>query len=98
MLAAPAVLSGAVEEQVFGRSLKQKEYCIYLRVRLTRFSLGLWGLLVFQPHLEYLGAVLGAWRHEEGEESSLGSLLQMTLAASCQQEAQLGADTGSQCG
>ena len=50
--------------------------------------------MAFQPHLEYLGAVLGAWRHEEGEESSLDSLLQTTLAASCQQEAQQGADTG----
>lgn len=87
MLAAPAILFGADEEQVFGQSLKQKEYCICLRVGLTRLSLGLWGLVVFQPHLEYLGAVLGAWRHEEGEESSLDSLLQTTPAASCQQEA-----------
>lgn len=65
MLAALAILPGADEEQVFGQSLKQKEYCICLRVGLTRLSLGLWGLVVFQPHLEYLGAVLGAWRHEE---------------------------------
>lgn len=33
---------------------------------MTRLSLGLWGLVVFHPRLEYLGAVLGAWRHEAG--------------------------------
>lgn len=66
MLAALAILFRAVEEQVFGQSLKQKEYCTCLRVGLTRLSLGLWGLVVFHPRLEYLGAVLGAWRCEAG--------------------------------